>query len=846
MANDVIVSNTPTSSNPDIPVRTIEKNSKQVQVVAIDYGGAGAESLTIPDFATETTLAAVTPAIANLESVVATEATLLNINSALSGGLNATINSDVLGVAVTGQRNNEIEISFFSSFNTDVITNTTANGGSANISGGHARYRTGTNATGAAKGVSVYSCRYRPAHEQYAFFTAAFSAGTANSYQRIGLYDTNNGFYIGFEGTSFGVTLRSGASNTFVARASWNGDALDGSTGSLFTRGGVPEAIDTSYSNLYRIRFAWLGSASIIFEAFSPDGAWVTFHTIRIPNSQLNPSIQNPELPMTIDIAKTAGTADLSIYTACWAAGTTSDSSAITATLNQYSLAKLTRSVITGETTAGGGGFVNVKVNPSGSINIALGDITGVVGQQTMANSLPVVIASNQTAIPITDNAGSITVDGTVAATQSGTWDIRNISGTVSLPTGAATETTLTALSAKVTACNTGAVTISGALPAGNNNIGDVDVATLPAITLGTQANPFTSAIPISDNGGSITVDGTLAATQSGTWNITNVSGTISLPTGAATSAKQPALGTAGSASSDVITVQGIASMTPIKVDGSGVTQPISGTVTANAGTGTFAISATSLPLPSGAATAAKQPAFGTAGSAASDVITVQGIASMTALKIDGSAVTQPVSGTVTANAGTGTFAISAAALPLPTGAATETTLSSLNGKVTACNTGAVTISAALPAGTNNIGDVDVLTLPNITLASQANPFTSAIPISDNSGSITVDGTVAATQSGTWTVVATTYATSSVTSVSAAATSTSLLASNTSRRQAMMYNDCDKSVYVKLGATASSTSFSYKLAPGQTLELPSPVYTGAIDAIWDSSPTGSMRITEIS
>jgi hypothetical protein len=36
-------------------------------------------------------------------------------------------------------------------------------------------------------------------------------------------------------------------------------------------------------------------------------------------------------------------------------------------------------------------------------------------GQATMANSAPVVIASNQSAIPITDNAGSLTVDGTVA-----------------------------------------------------------------------------------------------------------------------------------------------------------------------------------------------------------------------------------------------------------------------------------------------------------------------------------------------------------------------------------------------------------------------------------------------
>lgn len=44
--------------------------------------------------------------------------------------------------------------------------------------------------------------------------------------------------------------------------------------------------------------------------------------------------------------------------------------------------------------------------------------------------------------------------------------------------------------------------------------------------------------------------------------SLTNISGTISLPTGAATAAKQPALGTAGTASSDVISIQGIASGT--------------------------------------------------------------------------------------------------------------------------------------------------------------------------------------------------------------------------------------------------------------------------------------------
>jgi hypothetical protein len=45
--------------------------------------------------------------------------------------------------------------------------------------------------------------------------------------------------------------------------------------------------------------------------------------------------------------------------------------------------------------------------------------------------------------------------------------------------------------------------------------------------------------------------------------------------------------GTAGAPNASVVSMQGIAGMTPVKVDGSGATQPISGSVTTNAGTNT-------------------------------------------------------------------------------------------------------------------------------------------------------------------------------------------------------------------------------------------------------------------
>lgn len=144
-----------------------------------------------------------------------------------------------------------------------------------------------------------------------------------------------------------------------------------------------------------------------------------------------------------------------------------------------------------------------------------------------------------------------------------------------------------------------------------------------------------------------------------------------------------------------------------VTVDGSGVTQPVS---------------AASLPLPTGASTAAKQPALGTAGTASSDVITVQGIASMTALVVDGSGVTQPVSGTVTANLGATDNAVldqielntsygDNTGGGTETGALRVTIANNSTGVVSVDDNGAsltVDVGTALPAGDNNIGNVDL------------------------------------------------------------------------------------------------------------------------------------------
>ena len=306
---------------------------------------------------------------------------------------------------------------------------------------------------------------------------------------------------------------------------------------------------------------------------------------------------------------------------------------------------------------------------------------------------LDAIAASVAGTLVVGDGGSSLTVDGTVTANAgSGTFAVSAAS--LPLPTGAAT-------AANQAAGNTSLATLAGAV---SGTEVQVDVLTMPTVTISDGGGAITvdgtvavtgtfwqatqpvsvastltvtgtgGTFPVTDSGGSLTVDngGTFAvqAAQSGTWNITNVSGTVSLPTGAATAAKQPALGTAGTASSDVLTVQGIASMTPLLVNGSGVTQPVSGTVTAE-------LSAT-------------------------DNAVLDAIAASLA-------------GTLTVTGG---------------GGGTEYTEGATDASITG--------SAILWEDT---GDT-------LRAVSAAKP----LPIGDAGGSLTVDGTVAATQSGTWTV----------------------------------------------------------------------------------------------
>lgn len=111
-----------------------------------------------------------------------------------------------------------------------------------------------------------------------------------------------------------------------------------------------------------------------------------------------------------------------------------------------------------------------------------------------------------------------------------------------------------------------------------------------------------------------------------------------------------------------------------------------------------------------------------------------------------------------------------------------------------------------------------------------------------------VDGS-AVTQpvSGTVTAVTVPVAPGSVSQASVNDTNASgtLLASNSNRIGATIYNDSDQYLFLKLGGTASTSSFTCRVVSHGYYEVPFR-YTGVIDGIWAANSTGAARITELS
>lgn len=90
-----------------------------------------------------------------------------------------------------------------------------------------------------------------------------------------------------------------------------------------------------------------------------------------------------------------------------------------------------------------------------------------------------------------------------------------------------------------------------------------------------------------------------------------------------------------------------------------------------------------------------------------------------------------------------------------------------------------------------------------------------------------------------------TVSTSTDVSLASATTSAQLAAANSARKGLLLTNTDANDAYIYYGTTASPTKFSVKIPAGAYWEMPQPIYSGRIDAIWAANGSGSLIGSEL-
>lgn len=203
------------------------------------------------------------------------------------------------------------------------------------------------------------------------------------------------------------------------------------------------------------------------------------------------------------------------------------------------------------------------------------------------------------------------------------------------------------------------------------------------------------------------------------------------------------------------------------------------------------------------------------------------------ALKVDGSAVTQPVSGTVTANAGTGTFNIQANA---------SVNVAQVAGNVAATGNGvATTGTQRVTLASDSTGQVALASGATVGLAAGSNTIGS---VGINTGTNAI-GTVnlSPTASGGWSVSSQTSLTSTATVSSAAGKFGGYMFINTNASVAYI-QVFDTTGAVTLGTTAPTFVVPIPAGAGANLEITNGIaVTSGIKVAATTTPTGATTVS---
>lgn len=200
-------------------------------------------------------------------------------------------NQSAFGTLETAELTPVIQGDWVYGINTQIWATPVVSGTGATVDTDSSRLRiqSGTNSAGYAYILSRRPVRYRAGQGTLLRFTPLFTAGVANNIQLWGMgavaanvpYD---GYFFGYNGTSFGIAHYVRGSATWTAQASWNGTAL-------------PFTLDPTKGTPMMIKYPYLGYGDIQFYIQNPaSAAWILVHNIRYANTVATTQLSNPTM----------------------------------------------------------------------------------------------------------------------------------------------------------------------------------------------------------------------------------------------------------------------------------------------------------------------------------------------------------------------------------------------------------------------------------------------------------------------------------------------------------------------------------------------------------------------
>jgi len=267
-------------------------------------------------------------------------------------------NQDAFGNLATTSVSPRIQLQFPYLISPDLINQATTGSGAVTYSRPFAVCSTTAAINSSATVSSKDNLHYSAGEGGMCIFTAIYTTGVANSIQEVGLGDTVDGYFFGYNGANFSINRRSGGSDNYIAQTNWNKDTLNGTGASGMTL--VP-----TNGNVYKIQYQWLGFGAINFFIENPaTGRFVLVHQIQYANSNVETSVINPSLPLCLRAVNTSNNTNIVVKVSSMGAfveGNLNDSGIVNAINNAKSGVTTQTNILTIRNNATYGGILNKK-----------------------------------------------------------------------------------------------------------------------------------------------------------------------------------------------------------------------------------------------------------------------------------------------------------------------------------------------------------------------------------------------------------------------------------------------------------------------------------------------------